>query len=95
MKQHHYRIQVDHLRDTKGQPVSREPLVFEIGNHDDIFHIVDLVKARADFAENTSTSFAVGLKLFSEVILEHKDHPLFEEFGPQFVQFMKRLKGKK
>ncbi len=29
---------------------------------------------------------------FSEVMLEHKDHPLFEEFLPQFGQFMKNLK---
>ena len=37
-------------------------------------------------------SFAVGLKLFSEVMLEHRDHPLFQEFLPQFGQFMKNLK---
>jgi hypothetical protein len=95
MKQHRYRIQIEHLEDNKGQPMSREPLSFDIGNHDDVFHIVELMRARADFDENPATAFAVGLKLFSEVMLENKDHPLFEEFRPHFVQFMKQLKAKK
>jgi hypothetical protein len=29
------------------------------------------------------------------VMLENKDHPLFEDFRPHFVEFMKKLKGKK
>lgn len=95
MKQHRYRVQIEHLEDTKGQPVSRDPLSFEVGNHDDMFHIVELMRARGDFDPDTSTSLAIGLKLFSEVMLEHKDHPLFEEFRPHFVQFMKHLKSKK
>ena len=37
-------------------------------------------------------SFAVGLKLFSEVMLEHKNFPLFKDFMPHFGQFMKALK---
>lgn len=94
MKQHRYRIQIDPLEDAKGQPVSREPLSFEVGNHDDMFHIVELIRARGDFDPDTSTALAIGLKLFSEVMLENKDHPLFETFRPHFVQFMKQLKGK-
>ena len=35
----------------------------------------------------------VGLKLLGEVMLKNRSHPLFEEFGPQFGQFMKRLKN--
>lgn len=95
MKQHRYRVQVEHLEDPKGQPVSREPLSFEVGNHDDMFHIVELMRARGDFDPNTSTALTIGLKLFSEVMLENKDHPLFEDFRPHFVQFMKLLKSKK
>ncbi len=95
MKQHRYRIQVEYLQDPKGQPVSRAPLSVEVGNHDDIFHIVELMRARGDFEPDTATAFALGLKLFSEVMLEHKDHVLFEEFRAHFVQFMTQLKGKK
>lgn len=95
MKQHRYRVRIEHLEDAKGQPVSREPLSFEVGNHDDMFHIVELMRTRGDFDPDTSTALAIGLKLFSEVMLENKDHELFEDFRPHFVQFMKRLKSKK
>ena len=34
----------------------------------------------------------VRLKLFGEVMLENRGHPLFAEFMPQFGDFMKKLK---
>lgn len=92
MKQHRYRVTVEHLQDPGGNPVTRAPLAFEVGNHDDIFAIVERMRGRGDFDPATATSFAVGLKLFSEVMLEHRDHPLFTEFQPHFRQFMKELK---
>ena len=95
MKQNRYRIQIEQIEDTKGQSVSRDPLIFEVGNHDDVFSIVKLMQARQDFDQETSAAFAVGLKLFSEVMLENKEHPLLEDFRPAFVQFMKKLKSKK
>ena len=39
------------------------------------------MRGRGDFDPDTATSFAVGLKLFSEVLLENRDHPLFADFG--------------
>lgn len=95
MKQNRYRIQVEQVENTKGEPVSRDALHFEVGNHDDVFHIVDIMRGRGDFDPDTATALAIGLKLFSEVMLENKDHPLFEAFKPHFTQFMKQLKGKK
>ncbi|WP_338764772.1 DUF3861 domain-containing protein [Massilia sp. METH4] len=92
MKQHRYRITVDHLQDPGGNPVTRAPLTFEVGNHDDIFAIVERMRGRGDFDPETAIAFAVGLKLFSETMLEHRDHPLFTEFRPHFQQFMKHLK---
>ena len=95
MKQHQYRVQVEHLADAKGNPSSYdEPLVFEVGNHDDIFAVVEKVKTLSGLPEDKAVPFALGLKLFGETILENKDHPLFEEMGPHFMQFMKKLKGK-
>jgi hypothetical protein len=92
MKQHRYRITVEHLQDPGGNPVTRAPLTFETGNHDDIFSIVERMRGRGDFDAETATSLAVGLKLFSEVMLENRDHPLFTELQPHFKQFMKHLK---
>ncbi|MBC8797556.1 DUF3861 domain-containing protein [Shewanella algae] len=93
MKQHKYRISVEHLEDQNGMPSSyQQALKFEVGNHDDIFAIVDKIKQRQDFDEDQAAAFAVGLKLFSEVMLEQRKNPLFDEFRPHFMQFMKQLK---
>lgn len=93
MKQHRYRITVEHLSDAQGNPTTYPaPLQFETGNHDDILAIAARMRQRGDFDAETATAFAIGLKLFSEVMLTHRQHPLFEELGPQFGQFMKRLK---
>lgn len=94
MKQHQYHITVQHVADVKGQPSTyTQPLEFNTGNHDDIFAIVERLKNAKLFEdEQTSISFAVGLKLFGEVMLENRDHPLFQELIPQFGQFMKKLK---
>lgn len=93
MKQHRYRITVEHLADAQGEP-SRytQPLCFEVGNHDDIFRIVEATRARVDLDENAATALAVGLKLFGEVMLEHRQHPLFQEFAPHLRAFMQGLK---
>ncbi|HEX8606676.1 MAG TPA: DUF3861 domain-containing protein [Pseudoduganella sp.] len=92
MKQHRYRVTLEHLQDPGGNPVTRAPLAFEVGNHDDIFAIVERMRGRADFSPETATAFAVGLKLFSEVMLENRDHPLFADFRQHFQQFMKEVK---
>lgn len=94
MKQHHYRITVEHLADKEGlPPATPSALSFEAGNHDELLGIVERIRARGDFEPEIAAAFALGLKLFGEVMLTHRDHPLFEEMGPQFGAFMKRLKG--
>ncbi|MEN9492558.1 MAG: hypothetical protein RJA63_3007 [Pseudomonadota bacterium] len=92
MKQHRYRITLEHLADAQGAPSLHQPLQFEVGNHDDIIAIVEKLRTRDDFTEETAAAFGVGLKLFSEVMLESKGNPLFSSFRPHFAQFMKNLK---
>lgn len=93
MKQHRYRISVEHLADAQGAPSTHAaPLSFEAGNHDDILAIVERMRARGEFDADTAAALAVGLKLFGEVMLTHKTHPLFAELVPHFGAFMKRLK---
>ncbi|TNC91854.1 DUF3861 domain-containing protein [Thalassolituus sp.] len=95
MKQHQYRIQLEHLCDADGHPsCHQKKLDFKVGNHDDIFQIIERMKHRDDLSPVHATSLALGLKLFSEVMLENKGHPLFTEFTPHFLAFMKKLKGK-
>lgn len=93
MKQHRYRVTVEHLADAHGAPSSYSaPVQFEVGNHDDIFVIVDRMRRRDDLDAAAAVPFAVGLKLFSEVMLENRGHPMFTEFAPHFAQFIKNLK---
>lgn len=86
MSQYRYKVTLESL------PESQASLQFEVGSHDDIFAVVERVRQRGDFSETSATAFGVGLKLFSEVMLENRDHPLFAEFRPHFAQFMRALK---
>ena len=95
MKSHHYRITVEHLSDPHGNaPNPPASLQFDAANHDELLGIIERIRAREEFDADTSASFALGLKLLGEVMLTHRDHPLFTELGPAFGQFMKRLKGR-
>lgn len=94
MKQHQYEVTLKHVADADGNPSTyREILQFNTANHDDIFKVLARLQQAELFDEHTTQSFAVGLKLFGEVMLENKKHPLFAEFFPQFVQFMQKMKG--
>lgn len=93
MKQHRYRITVEHLALPDGSvPSEPRTLRFEAGNHDDLFDIVERARRRGDLAESDTVPFAIGLKLFSEVMLQNRGLPLFEGFAPHFKAFMQQLK---
>ncbi|KRG70512.1 DUF3861 domain-containing protein [Pseudoxanthomonas dokdonensis] len=95
MKQHLYRITVEHLRDASGHALDdASPLVFEARNHDDIQQVVAKVLGKQLFEPQTATAFAVGLKLFSEVLLEHRKDELFADLAPHLGAFMKKLKSR-
>ena len=92
MKGHLYRITLEHIADPKGNPVEKAPLQFEVKNHDDLFAIVERVKAKGVFDENEATSCAIGLKLFREVMLHNRDSEVFKILEPHFSDFMKAFK---
>jgi DNA-binding PadR family transcriptional regulator len=54
---------------------------FRAGNHDDIFSIVARLRGSRQFDSDTSAQLALGLKLFSEVMLKNRKHPLFEDIS--------------
>ncbi|KFZ37916.1 hypothetical protein HR45_08745 [Shewanella mangrovi] len=87
---HQYRISVEKLDDAQQTTHS---LSFNTINHDDIFKILERVDGKFGFSDEQTKSFIVGLKLFGEVMMQERKHPLFEELGPQFKQFMKKLKS--
>lgn len=78
-----------------GQTEPPRHLELDITNHDELFDIIERLKATDPFADSSqATEFAIGLKLFSEVMVKNRTNPLFEELLPAFGSFMKRLKSR-
>lgn len=88
MRGHRYRITVERL-DGDGAP-----LVFEAVNHDEIIGVAGRIRDSGQFADDDSAhAFAVGLKLFGETLLTHRQQPPFAGLLPAFKQFMQTLKA--
>lgn len=99
MKSHRYRVTLEHLAGKSPEDVLHAPLQFECTNHDDIFSIIERAQAAQLFAGDDSSgdsnaAFVVGLKLFSEIMLSHRDDPLFTPLQGAFGEFMKGLKAR-
>jgi hypothetical protein len=93
MKQHRYRITLEHLSTAKGEPGTHEPLSFEARNHDDLFEIVSRMRAKGLLAEpDQAASLALGLKLLAEVTLENRDDPFFAELRGPLREFIGKVK---
>lgn len=94
MAGYRFEVKVSALSDRSGTPVEAQPLQFETENHDNILAIVERLQQRTDlgFGPDETAAFAVGLKLFSEVMLKHRQHPLFEPLREAFPAFMQNLK---
>jgi hypothetical protein len=86
---HRFRIKVERMDDA-----ASSPLVFEVINHDDIFAIVDRVRAGTAFAANDAVALAVGLKLFTGVMLSQRHDPLFASVQPAMRMFIGNLKSR-
>ncbi|MBQ7625672.1 MAG: DUF3861 domain-containing protein [Rhodocyclaceae bacterium] len=90
---HAYRITLEALPEAPGQAAPHAPVTLPLTCHDDLFAIVDSAQTRGDLPPADAAVFALGLKLFSEVMLRHRNAPLFRAFHPQFAAFMKTLKS--
>lgn len=89
-----YKLTLEQLSLMKADAALAEPVVLEFENHDEIFKIITLLRERNLFeTENQSVEFAIGLKMFSEVMIKNRSNELFKEFFPAFGDFMKKLKG--
>jgi hypothetical protein len=89
---HRYRITVEHLADASSTPGTERFIRFEVINHDDLLGIIGRMNDRKILPKHEVAEFAIGLKLFSEVMLRHRQDPLFAELKPHFANFMKHLK---
>ncbi|MBS7563168.1 DUF3861 domain-containing protein [Mucilaginibacter sp. Bleaf8] len=93
-KANRYKITLEQLALANGDPGTAAPIQFEFDNHDEIFSIIEKINAKNLFEQQgQATEFAVGLKLFSEVMIKNRTNPLFEELQPAFKAFMQKLKA--
>ncbi|GEM50436.1 DUF3861 domain-containing protein [Empedobacter brevis] len=93
-KGNHYKITLEQTKLLDEKAPLQTPIVLEFMNHDEIFKIIEMIKSKNPFDdENQSVEFALGLKLFLEVVMKNKEHPLFEELIPAIKTFMPKLKG--
>jgi len=94
MKAHRYRIRVEPLPRPDGVAQTQDALSFEVANHDDLLAIVDRVNAATAFERNDATALAIGLKLFTGVMLQHRHDLLFADVQPAMRAFIGNLKAR-
>ncbi len=86
---HHYAITV---KENGTQREDAKTLVFETDLHDDLFAIMEKMRAGNVAPEEDIPGLALGLKLFGGALKKRADHPAFAALGPHFGAFMKALK---
>lgn len=93
-KAYQYKLNLRCLEDNRGQTMNLDSLELAFSSHDNIFAIIEMQKAKQLFAdEQELIRFALGLKLFGEVMIKHREDALFKELTPVFVEFMKKVKS--
>ena len=90
---HQYKLDLERIASPDLSDLPEDKLTLTFTNHDNLFEILEKIKARNLFDENTSTEFVIGLKLLGEVLIRNRDHPLFSEFKEAYGDFMKKLKS--
>ena len=91
---HRYSVTLEHLAAPNEATPLRPALSFEAVNHDDVIAIAERTRERSGFAPDEAAALAVGLKLFSEVMLKHRDDPLFAALRPHMREFVGKLKAR-
>lgn len=91
MSAHNFRITLEYIGGKK-EAHPPAPLSFEAGNHDDIFEIIARVRGAGRFEHDEAAALALGMKLFSEVMLKHRDDPLFAPIGAAYRDYMTQFK---
>jgi len=92
-KYNHYKITLEHTFSPKEEGLN-PALTLEFDNHDEVFSIIKRLQEKDHFDDaEQSAQFAIGLKMFSEVMLKNRDNALFSEFAPEFKNFMTKLKS--
>jgi len=88
-----YYITLKKVQQAGGQNIQDATIQLNFEMHDELFDIIERIKEKNIFENPSSaTEFAIGVKLFSEVMIQNRNNPLFSEFLPHFKSFMQKLK---
>jgi len=94
MSAHRYRITLEYAGGKHAGPELHAPLSFSAENHDDIFLILERARKAAMFDADTTAALVLGMKLFSEVMLMHRDDPLFEPIRAAYREYIRGFKAR-
>ncbi|WP_088409433.1 DUF3861 domain-containing protein [Xanthomonas citri] len=89
---HCFRITLTALDPQSGSPTGPS-VSTDIANHDDLFDIIAKISERDAVPAAEAVEFAIGLKLFTEIVLRHRKEELFKDIQPHIGHFMKKLKS--
>lgn len=88
-----YNLTLAKVHQADEQDTQRAPIQLDIKFHDEIYEIIAHIKRKNIFSEqDAATEFAIGLKLFGDILIKYRHTPLFNDFLPHFKSFMKKLK---
>lgn len=88
-KGNHYSLTINELKN--GEQTGRA-IDFEFSDREDLFKLVENLKAGSGLTPELSTRLAVSLRLLGPMMMENRKHPLFIDFMPSFKTFMHNLK---
>jgi len=89
-----YHLTLRQLQLANGKCEPHKQIELEMDNHDELFQIIDKLKAKDPFGDIEQVAqFAIGLKMFSGVMIKHRHHPLFKDLSTSYRLFMMKLKG--
>jgi hypothetical protein len=94
MSAHTYRITLEYLGGKADGANVPAPLSFTAANHDNVFEIIQRVRGSGLYDPDTAAALALGMKLFSEVMLQHRDDPLFTPIAGVYREFIGHFKAR-
>lgn len=93
-KHNRYKLSLEAFAENTDELAPSNKIEIDFENHDDVFKVIELVKGKKIFTKDSeATEFAIGLKLFSEVVLRNRELSLFDDLKPAIGEFMKKLKA--
>lgn len=66
---------------------------FHFDSHEDLFDILERARRKGKLSEDEVKQFCLGIKLFSGIVLAHREEQPFAALLPAFGSFMRALKG--